>query len=190
MSAGGGSALDEVLARARRLVDRWDHEDCGTMTVRDFCRYAAALNDDEYVRRARAREAAGEPVEAPALFLAGTMSWEDGPVERDLRPDGLAVRESPCTQGLPVRQVHGGQSVRLMRPPVAGTRVTASRAVVSAQRKQGRSGAFVLLALTTRFTSADGSELTAVDETIVVREALEPEALEPGSSGGGEEGAA
>jgi len=172
VSGPAESPLHEVLSRARGLVDRWEHEDCGTVTVKDFCRYAAALGDDNYIRRARAREAAGEPVEAPSLFLAATMSWEDGPVERDLRPDGLAVRESPCTPGLAVRQVHGGQSVRLMRPLVAGARVTASRAVVSAQRKHGHSGAFVLLALTTRFTSADGSELMAVDETIVVREAL------------------
>ncbi|MER5935816.1 MaoC family dehydratase N-terminal domain-containing protein [Streptomyces sp. NPDC001928] len=171
MSGDGASPLHEVLARARELVDRWEYEDCGTVTVKEFCRYAAAVDDADYIRRARALEAAGEPVEAPPLFLAATMSWEDGPVEGELRPDGLAVRESPCTRGLAVRQVHGGQSVRLMRPLVAGARVTASRAVVSAQRKHGRSGAFVLLALTTRFTSADGSELTAVDETIVVREA-------------------
>ncbi|MER5515404.1 MaoC family dehydratase N-terminal domain-containing protein [Streptomyces sp. NPDC002763] len=167
------SALDQVLARARSLVGRWEDEDCGTVTVKDFCRYAAALNDTGYLRRAREREAAGAAVEAPALFLAATMSWEDGPAERDLRPDGLAARESPCTEGLPVRQVHGGQTVRLGRAPVAGSRVTASRAVTSAERKQGRSGAFVLLGLTTRFTSADGTELTAVDETIVVMEALD-----------------
>lgn len=166
------STLDEVLARARGLIGRWEDEDCGTVTVKDFCRYAAALNDVDYIRRARAREAEGAAVEAPALFLAATMSWEDGPAEQELRPDGLAVRESPCTQGLPVRQVHGGQSVRLLRAPLAGTRVTASRAVTSAERKRGRSGAFVLLGLSTRFTSADGEELTTVDETIVVREAI------------------
>ncbi|MGW0828957.1 FAS1-like dehydratase domain-containing protein [Streptomyces prunicolor] len=167
------NALDEVLTRARSLVDRWEDEDCGTVTVKDFCRYAAALNDADYIDRARKREATGEPVEAPVLFLAATMSWEDGPPERELRPDGLATRESPCTAGLPVRQVHGGQTVRLLRAPVAGSRVTASRAVTSAERKQGRSGPFVLLGLTTRFTSTDGTELTAVDETIVVMEALD-----------------
>ena len=168
------SALDEVLARAQRLVGRWEDEDCGTVTVKDFCRYAAALNDADYIRRAREQDSAGAPVEAPALFLAATMSWEDGPPERELRPDGLAARESPCTDGLAVRQVHGGQSVRLLRPPVAGSRVTASRAVTSAERKQGRSGPFVLLGLATRFTTADGTELTAVDETIIVQEALDP----------------
>jgi len=167
------NVLDEVLTRARGLVDRWEDEDCGTVTVKDFCRYAAALNDADYIDRARKREATGEPVEAPVLFLAATMSWEDGPPEGELRPDGLAARESPCTEGLPVRQVHGGQTVRLLRAPVAGCRVTASRAVTSVARKQGRSGPFVLLGLTTRFTSADGTELTAVDETIVVMEAME-----------------
>ncbi|MEU9291813.1 MaoC family dehydratase N-terminal domain-containing protein [Streptomyces sp. NPDC048275] len=166
------SALEEVLARARGLIGRWEDEDCGTVTVKDFCRYAAALNDVGYLRRARAREAAGAAVEAPALFLAATMSWEDGPTEQELRPDGLAARESPCTRGLAVRQVHGGQSVRLTRALLAGTRVTASRAVTSAERKQGRSGTFVLLGLSTRFTSPDGNELTAVDETIVVLDAV------------------
>lgn len=49
------STLDEVLARARGLIGRWEDEDCGTVTVKDFCRYAAALNDVDYIRRARAR---------------------------------------------------------------------------------------------------------------------------------------
>ncbi|MFI1338071.1 hypothetical protein ACH4U7_50000 [Streptomyces sp. NPDC020845] len=164
-------ALEEVLSRARGLIGQWQDEDCGTPTVKDFCRYAAALNDGEYIRRARALEAAGRPVEAPALFLAATMSWEDGPPEQELRPDGLAQRESPCTHGLPVRQVHGGQSVRLIRPPVAGTRVTAARTVLSARHKRGRSGEFVLLDVRTRFLSGDGGELAAVDETIVVLDA-------------------
>ncbi|MFF7467714.1 MaoC family dehydratase N-terminal domain-containing protein [Streptomyces sp. NPDC008092] len=164
------AVLDEVLARARGLVGEWESEDCGVLAVKDFCRYAAALNDVGYLRRARAQEAAGDEVLAPALFLAGTMSWQDGPAEHELRPDGLAVRESPCTAGLPVRQVHGGQTVRLRRTPVAGTRVTAARAVTSADRRQGRTGDFVLLGVTTRFTAQDGAELMAMDETIVVLE--------------------
>ncbi|MGW2327655.1 FAS1-like dehydratase domain-containing protein [Streptomyces sp. NPDC001700] len=162
------TALEEVVARARTLIGRWETEDCGVLTVKEFCRYAAAVGDGGYVARARAREAAGEPVEAPPLFLAAMMSWEDGPDEDALRPDGLAARESPCTQGLPVRQVHGGQSVRLAGVPVAGVRITASRSVTSADRKGGRSGEFVLLGVTTRFTSGGGKELMAVDETIVV----------------------
>ncbi|MEU6256871.1 MaoC family dehydratase N-terminal domain-containing protein [Streptomyces sp. NPDC047043] len=168
-------ALDEVLARARKLIGEWESEDCGVLSVKDFCRYAAALNDTDYIRRARAQEAAGEPVLAPALFLAGTMSWQDGPAEDALRPDGLAARESPCTQGLPVRQVHGGQSVRLLRAAVAGTRVTAQRAVTSADQRRGRSGEFVLLGVSTRFTAPDGAELMVMDETIVVLDAVPEE---------------
>jgi hypothetical protein len=174
------AALDEVLSRAGELIDRWESEDCGTPTVKDFCRYAAAVGDVDYIRRARAREAAGEPVIAPALFLASILSWEDGPAENELRPDGLAVRESPCTQGLPVRQVHGGQTVRLVRPPVAGALVGATRAIVSANHRQGRTGAFVLLGVTTRFTSEEGEDLMVVDETIVVLDGVpddEPRAM-------------
>src|SRR5690606_13549962 len=127
---------------------QWQEEDCGTVGVKDFCRYAAALNDAAYIRHARALEAAGEPVAAPPLFISGMLSWEDGPVEAEMRPDGLASRESPCTQGLPVRQVHGEQSVRLGRPLVAGDRIRAARAITSATHKRGRSGEFVLLGVT------------------------------------------
>jgi hypothetical protein len=180
------TVLEEVETRAREVRDRWDAEDCGVLTVREFCRYAAAVGDQGYVRRARAREAAGEPVEAPLLYLSAVMSWEDGPAEEELRPDGLTSRESPCTRGLPVRQVHGGQTVRLGRVPVAGTRITAARALTSARRRQGRSGEFVLLDVTTRFTSGDGEELMVVDETIVVMDNDMDEAMDKGKKGAGE----
>ncbi|MFJ9582714.1 hypothetical protein [Streptomyces acidicola] len=172
------AVLQEVLTRARKLIGQWESEDCGVLAVKDFCRYAAALNDLDYIRTARAQEAAGEPVVAPALFLAGTLSWEDGPPENELRPDGLAARESPCTDGLPVRQVHGGQSVRPVRSPVSGMRVTAARSLVSADHRHGRSGEFVLLGVTTRFTSQDGAELMAVDETVVVLDGVPDEATD------------
>ncbi|MBI0377329.1 hypothetical protein JBE27_13905, partial [Streptomyces albiflaviniger] len=58
-----------------------------------------------------------------------------------------------------------------VRPPVAGARITAARAVVSARHKRGRPGEFVLLGVRTRFLSPDGDELAAVDETIVVLDA-------------------
>ncbi|GAA0948757.1 MULTISPECIES: FAS1-like dehydratase domain-containing protein [Streptomyces violaceusniger group] len=167
------AVLEEVLSRARKLIGQWEDEECGVLTVKDFCRYAAAVNDVDYIRTARAQEAAGEAVEAPALFLSGTLSWEDGPAEDGLRPEELAARESPCTQGLRVRQVHGGQAVRLGRPAVAGLRVTATRAVTSADLRRGRSGEFVLLGVTTRHRAEDGEHLMTKDETIVVFEALD-----------------
>lgn len=170
------AALDEVLARARKQIGEWESEDCGVLAVKDFCRYAAAVNDVDYLRRAREQEAAGEAVVAPALFLAGTLSWEDGPAEDALHRDGLADREAPCTNGLPVRHVHGGQSVRLGAPPVAGIRVTAVRGLTSAEHRRGRSGEFVLLGVTTRYTDQDGEELVTVDETIVVLDAFPDEA--------------
>ncbi|MET9385636.1 hypothetical protein ABZY09_32320 [Streptomyces sp. NPDC002928] len=48
----------------------WEHEDCGIVTVKG-CRYAAALDDDDCIRTARAREAAGEPVEAAPVVPRG-----------------------------------------------------------------------------------------------------------------------
>jgi hypothetical protein len=175
------AVLEEVLARARKLIGQWEHEDCGVPAVKDFCRYAAAVGDTDYILWARAQEAAGAEVAAPALFLSGIMSWQDGPAEDELRPDGLTARESPCTRGLPVRQVHGGQEVRPLRAAVAGARVTAARAVTSAQHRHGRSGEFVLLDVTTRFSVPDGEELMTVEETIVVLDAVPESASGAGS---------
>ncbi|MCW2641491.1 MAG: hypothetical protein JWP76_3797 [Dactylosporangium sp.] len=162
--------LAEVMNRARALIGIWEAKDLGAATVRDLCRYAAALGDVGYLERARRDATAGRPVAAPPMYLSSILSWEDGPVENDLHADGLTAAESPCTQGLPVSQVHGGQSVRLGRQLYAGQQVRAERAVTSAERKQGRSGPFVVLGLTTRFLCQDGVEFAVVDETIIVRE--------------------
>jgi hypothetical protein len=52
--------------------------------------------------------------------------------------------------------------------------------VTSADHRGGRSGEFVLLGVTTRFTSQDGAELMAVDETIVVLDVMDGVADEHG----------
>ncbi|TYK46950.1 hypothetical protein FXF68_24330 [Actinomadura decatromicini] len=160
--------LDEVCARAESLVGTVERERLGEVTVRDVCRYAVAVGDDGYAAVARADEAAGRPVVAPPMFLTGVLSWADGPPEGELRPDGLAARESPCTAGLPVRQVHGGQAVRLLAPVTAGTVVHAERRLTSASRKHGRAGDFVVLALRTDYTDAAGTPLVVMDESVIV----------------------
>jgi hydroxyacyl-ACP dehydratase HTD2-like protein with hotdog domain len=160
--------LDEVLARAAELTGREETERLGTPTVKEFCRFAAVFDDEEYIERARDDEAAGREVVAPALFLIATMGWDDGPIESELRPDGLSARESPCTHGSPVQQVHGGQSVSFGVPLVAGNELRAIRTLKSAQRKEGRSGPFVLLTVSTRFVTVDGIELAISDENMVV----------------------
>jgi hydroxyacyl-ACP dehydratase HTD2-like protein with hotdog domain len=160
--------LDEVLTRAAELTGQNETEYLGAPTVKEFCRFAAALDDGEYIRRARDEHAAGRAVIAPPLFLVGIMGWGDGPAEAELHADGLPAGEAPCTQGLPVRHVHGGQSVRFAAPLTAGTELRAVRTLKSAHRKEGRSGEFVVLTVSTRYVTVDGVELADTDENVVV----------------------
>jgi acyl dehydratase len=159
--------LEEVRARADRLRGRAERVRLGEITVRDLCRYAIAVGDDEYAVAARAAEAAGRTVVAPPMFLTGILSWEDGPPEDELRPDGLGVRESPCTAGLPVRQVHGGQAVRLLAPVEAGMTIHAERSLTGADRKRD----FVVLRLSTEYFDESGRTLVVSEESVIVHAA-------------------
>ena len=161
-------ALDEVCARAARLRGQVERVRLGEVTVRDLCRYAIAVGDDEYAVAARTAEAAGRRVVAPPMFLTGILSWEDGPPEDELRPDGLGVRESPCTEGLPVRQVHGGQSVRLLASVEAGMTIHAERSLTGADRKRGKAGDFVVLGLRTEYFDGSGTPLVVSEESVIV----------------------
>lgn len=161
-------SLREVCTRAARLRGRAERVRLGEITVRDLCRYAVAVGDDDYAVAARAAEAAGRPVIAPPMFLTGILSWEDGPPEDKLRPDGLGTQESPCTEGLPVRQVHGGQAVRLLAPVEAGMTVHAERALTGADRKRGKAGDFVVLRLRTEYFDDSGTPLVVSEESVIV----------------------
>ncbi|KAB2388867.1 hypothetical protein F9B16_02110 [Actinomadura montaniterrae] len=160
--------MAEVCARAARLRGRAERVRLGEVTVRDLCRYAIAVGDDEYAAAARAAAAAGRPVVAPPMFLTSILSWQDGPPEGELRPDGLGAQESPCTEGLPVRQVHGGQAVRLLAAVAAGMTIHAERSLTGADRKRGRAGDFVVLGLRTEYFDGSGTPLAVSDESVIV----------------------
>jgi len=183
-----GDVLDQVCARARARAGRVSQATLGPLAVRDFCRYGAASGDPRYPAAARADEAQGHPVLSPALFVTGMLGWDDGPATEDLRPDGLARADSPCTDGLPVDQVHGGQDVEITRLPAAGSLLHAGRAIEGADRKQGRSGAFAVLRLVTTFRDECDATLITSRESIIIRpQALrlpEPDAAPPPALGG------
>ena len=50
---GRMDVLEEVCARARARAGQIASETLGTLTVRDFCRYAVAVGDDDYLTAAR-----------------------------------------------------------------------------------------------------------------------------------------
>lgn len=182
MARDGSTVLAQVRERGEKLRGRVFEETLGTVTVKDFCRYAVAVGDDDYAARARAEDARGREVAAPPLFLTGVLGWADGPAEAELRPDGLAERESPCTEGLAVSQVHGGQRVDVIRPPPAGSVLGARRELVDVAHKQGRSGELVILRMRTEFHDAAGTPLTTSVESIVVRPATPESPTAPPSA--------
>ena len=160
--------LEQVCVRARARTGQVASETLGPLTVRDFCRYAVAVGDNGYLAAARSAEADGRPVQAPALFVTGILGWEDGPATEDLYPDGLAPSASPCTDGLPVTQMHGGADVEISQLPTAGSVLQADRRIEGATLKQGRTGPFAVLRLATAFRDGDGNALITCRESIIV----------------------
>jgi len=161
--------LEQVCKRAQAQAGRVASEALGALSVRDFCRYAAAVGDTGYRTAARLDEARGRPVLAPALFVAGILGWEDGPATDDLHSDGLAPRDAPCTDGLPVTQMHGGQDVEITERPAAGRVLRADRSIEGATSKEGRSGPFVVLRLVTAFRDLHGEALITSRESIIIK---------------------
>jgi acyl dehydratase len=162
--------LEEVCARVARSLGEVERNRLGEITLKDVCRYAIAVGDDEYAVAARADEAAGRVVVAPPMFLTAIFSWADGPPEAELRPDGMGAQESPCTEGLPVRQVHGGQAVRLLAPVRVGTTVHAERSLTGAERKRGKAGDFVVLGMRTEYVDDFGTPLVVSEESVILLE--------------------
>jgi hypothetical protein len=164
-------ALAEVVRRADAVRDQVESRWLGSVGVRDFCHYASAVGDDGYVRSAVDRELAGLPVSAPPLFVPGVFSYDYGPPESELNESGVEPGGSPCTQGLPVVQVHGGETVQLLGPVFNGDTLWAKRAIRSAVHKRGASGEFVVLTWTTEISSEGRGPVCAIEESLIVRDA-------------------
>lgn len=162
--------LAEVLRRASTLIGKPEVAWLGSVSVRDFCHYASASGDDDYVRMAVARERAHLPVRAPDLFASGMFSYDYGPPESELNDSGMSARESPCTNGLDLFQVHGGARVTLHNPLYSGTVLHSRRTMTDASRKTGRSGDFVVLEWTTEIGTDLGQPVCTVSESLIVRE--------------------
>lgn len=175
---GRVDVLEQVCARARARAGQIASETLGILTVRDFCRYAVAVGDDDYLAAARSSAASGRPVLAPALFVTGILGWGDGPPTKELYPDGLGPADSPCTHGLPVTQMHGGQEVEITRQPAADDVLRADRIIEGAAVKQGQAGPFAVLRLATTFRDEHGEALATSRESIIVL----PGAFQPASA--------
>lgn len=176
---GRVEVLEQVCARARARAGQITSETLGTLTARDFCRYAVAVGDNDYLTAAHSAAASGRPVLAPTLFVTGILGWGDGPPTQDLYRDGLGLADSPCTDGLPVTQMHGGQEVEITRRPAAGSVLHADRVIEGAAMKQGQAGPFAVLRMATTFRDGQGEALVTSRESIIVL----PGAFQPAQAG-------
>ncbi|TDE10595.1 FAS1-like dehydratase domain-containing protein [Jiangella asiatica] len=149
--------LDRAYERLRGELDVERHERLGVVHARDLERFAVA---------------AGTPApwsSAPPLYVSSVMGWDVGPAEGELRPDGSGVAE---TRGLPldgVRLMGAGQDLELHEPVRAGTAVVVHTRLTDVRRKDGRSGAFLVLEVLRRFTDDGGRPLVTCRESFIAR---------------------
>jgi len=143
----------------------------GTVTQRDFQRWAAAVDDLNplYFDAEYARAHGYEDVVAPPLYLQyatlGVTTMDQ------LRPDG-----TPDPDGwgdLPLdgypRRMAGGQDVTFHHPVYAGTTLTATRTITAITRKTGRTGPFLLVTAMTSYTTDDNTLIAEITDTLIAR---------------------
>jgi hypothetical protein len=162
-----GDPLASVEVRLRRRIGKEQIEHLGILRRDDFLRFAVATSDSHYLDLVD-RLSPGAAAPAPPLFLPGILHWTPGPLEADLRPDGLTERDAPGVGEEAVNVMHGGQAITFDRTAYEGTDVRAKRRLRSVERKVGRSAAFLLIVTTTDFLDRDDLRFVTVDDTILV----------------------
>jgi N-terminal half of MaoC dehydratase len=162
-----GDPLAPIEARLRGRIGEATTEHLGVLRRHDFLRFAVATGDTDYLERMHALPP-GASAPAPALYVSGVLHWTPGPVEVELRPDGLTARDAPGVEGEAVNVMHGGQAITFHRQVCEGAAVRARRQLRRAERKAGRSAEFLLVVTTTQYHDGDDALLVTVDDTILV----------------------
>jgi hypothetical protein len=116
---------------------------------------------------ARAAGWAGTPL--PPLLLSSVRSWEPGPSQDDLAPDGMSLVDAGYPRGHDVRTMGGGQALELHADALAGVELVTEAEVTGATLKEGRSGGLLVVELERRFATLDGEPLLTCRETRLFR---------------------
>jgi acyl dehydratase len=153
-----------VGADALRTIGTVVSDLSGTVVRRDFQRWAAAVGDHNplYFDDAFAREHGYREAVAPPLFPQYATL---GVVELEaLRSDGIPSRaSSAAVVPLPgcTRWMAGGEHTVFLAPVYDGDHIRATRVITNVEEKHGRSGTFVLITSTIRYTRANDLALVA-----------------------------
>lgn len=166
MAAEGPLITEEALA----LIGQEDTTYLGEVTLRDIQRYATAVGDMNplYFDEGYAQRSAYGGIIAPPNFLAAVISWETGPPEDRLHPDGLPVVSE---FKLPLRGVSrtmgAGQELEFLVPVRPGDRFRRLSKILDIAERQGRSGRFVIVTSEQRYIN-QRDEVAVVSRTTTI----------------------
>lgn len=138
-------------------------------------RYAIAIDDLDplYFDHDYAQRHGYAAIVAPPNYLT-TIRDEvsPGPLDSQLRADGLAVSSAPPIPGLAV--MGGGQAIVFHEPVYCGDEIVAEKEIVKIAPQQGRSGPMVVVAEEIRYRTVAGQPKLTLTNTVLYR--LLPEA--------------
>lgn len=163
--------VERAYESARAEIGKLRVVHLGVVSVRDFQRFAYATGDENpiYLDPVAAREAGRASVVAPPLFLTSIMTWEPGPAESALRPDGAGRSELANVPLEGLRLMGAGQDLQFHADVVDGQEVSMEISVEDVELKHGASGPLLLLRLRRDYRDADGHPLVTCRETFIGR---------------------
>ena len=164
-------AVEQAYERAQANVGRRHVIHLGVVSAREFQRFAYAAGDENpvYFDPEAARGAELPAVVAPPLFLTSMMTWEPGPSEKSLRPDGAGRTEIADVPLEGLRLMGAGQDLEFHAEVVDGLDVSMELSVEDVELKRGASGSLMLLKLLRRYQDAGGRSLVTCRETFIAR---------------------
>ena len=164
-------AVEKSYAAARASIGKRHRTRLGTVTEKEFQRFAYAIGDenDVYLDAEAARAAGHQQTVAPPLFLTSLMTWEPGPPENSLRPDGAGRTELGEVPLEGLRLMGAGQDLEFHADVIDGLEVWMELSVDDVQLKSGPSGSLLLLHLLRRYFDGDERLLVTCRETFIAR---------------------
>lgn len=159
------SDLDIAEERARDLLQVTEYSTLGEVTARDSAEFARAAGETD----PRMTDSDSPDFVVHPMYVVSLLRAAPGRVDEDLRPDGMFRTEVPGTDGLAVRLMAGGQDVTFHRPCLAGDYVDVSRTLIWVERKDGKSGKFLLMTVAKTYTARGRGIIATLNERFIVR---------------------
>jgi acyl dehydratase len=164
------SLVESAFAVAREQIGRVQQVSIGRVEARDLQRFAISVGGpNPALDGPQGGQAGSAEIEAPPLYLSSVMSWDGGPTEEQLRPDGVGEEQIGGVSLEGLRLMGAGQELEFHEPVLSGTELTMEVSVVDVQCKAGKTGTLLLLVLLRRYLTTDGVALLSCRETLIGR---------------------